>query len=90
MGVSCSADRNLKAKITRDGIFLEKLETNPGRFIPAAHRRLMPEIGFYHSIDQPAFNGSVSIPGPNGIQGLATAPNRFNEFLVASDVILHF
>ena len=34
MGVSCSADRNLKAKITKDGIFLEKLEPNPGRFIP--------------------------------------------------------
>jgi fumarate hydratase, class I len=40
MGVSCSADRNIKAKITRDGIFLEKLETKPGRFIPEAHRRL--------------------------------------------------
>jgi fumarate hydratase class I len=38
MGVSCSADRNARAKITRDGIFLEKLETNPGRFIPAASR----------------------------------------------------
>lgn len=38
MGVSCSADRNIKAKITKDGIFLEKLETNPGRFIPAASR----------------------------------------------------
>jgi fumarate hydratase class I len=35
MGVSCSADRNIKAKITREGIFLEKLETNPGRFMPA-------------------------------------------------------
>jgi fumarate hydratase class I len=34
MGVSCSADRNIKAKITQDGIFLEKMETNPGRFIP--------------------------------------------------------
>ncbi|MBM3872201.1 MAG: fumarate hydratase [Verrucomicrobia bacterium] len=40
MGVSCSADRNIKGKITRDGIFLEKLETNPGRFIPAAQRTL--------------------------------------------------
>jgi len=40
MGVSCSADRNIKAKINRDGIFLEKLETEPGRFIPAQHRRL--------------------------------------------------
>ena len=40
MGVSCSADRNIKAKITKDGIFLEKLETNPGQFIPAASRAL--------------------------------------------------
>ena len=34
IGVSCSADRQAKAKITKDGIFLEKLETNPGQFIP--------------------------------------------------------
>lgn len=34
IGVSCSADRQAKAKITKDGIFLEKLEHNPGRFIP--------------------------------------------------------
>ena len=34
LGVSCSADRQAKAKITKDGIFLEKLETNPGQFIP--------------------------------------------------------
>jgi fumarate hydratase class I len=40
LGVSCSADRNIKAKITKDGIFLEKLETNPGQFIPAAQRTL--------------------------------------------------
>jgi fumarate hydratase class I len=40
MGVSCSADRNIKAKITRDGIFLEKLDSNPGRFIPPALRTL--------------------------------------------------
>ena len=35
MGVSCSADRNIKGRITKDGIFLEKMETDPGRFIPA-------------------------------------------------------
>lgn len=40
LGVSCSADRNIKAKITRDGIFLEQMESNPGRFIPAAQRTL--------------------------------------------------
>jgi len=34
MGVSCSADRNIKAKINKDGIWVEKLEDNPGRFIP--------------------------------------------------------
>ena len=38
IGVSCSADRQAKAKITRDGIFLEKLENNPGRFIPEIYR----------------------------------------------------
>jgi fumarate hydratase class I len=38
IGVSCSADRQALAKITRDGIFLEKLERNPGRFIPERFR----------------------------------------------------
>ena len=36
IGVSCSADRNIKAKITRDGVFLEQLETHPARFVPEA------------------------------------------------------
>ncbi len=40
MGVSCSADRNIRGKITRDGIFLEQMETNPGRFIPAELRQI--------------------------------------------------
>jgi fumarate hydratase class I len=35
LGVSCSADRNIRGKITREGIFLEKLETDPARFLPA-------------------------------------------------------
>ena len=35
LGVSCSADRNIKGKITEKGLFLEQLETNPGRFLPA-------------------------------------------------------
>jgi fumarate hydratase class I len=38
MGVSCSADRNIKAKIDRDGIWLEELERDPGRLIPEAYR----------------------------------------------------
>ncbi len=35
IGVSCSADRNIKAKITPEGIFLEQLEKNPAKFMPA-------------------------------------------------------
>jgi fumarate hydratase, class I len=38
MGVSCSADRNVKAKINRDGIWLEELERDPGRLIPEEYR----------------------------------------------------
>jgi len=39
MGVSCSADRNIKAKIDKDGVWIEKLETAPGRFIPERYRK---------------------------------------------------
>ena len=34
LGVSCSADRQAKGKITKDGIFLEQLETNPAKYMP--------------------------------------------------------
>jgi len=34
MAVSCSADRQAKGKITRDGVFLEQLERDPARFLP--------------------------------------------------------
>jgi len=34
IGVSCAADRNIKAKITKDGVFLEKLEEHPEQFLP--------------------------------------------------------
>ncbi|MGA1205008.1 MAG: fumarate hydratase [Opitutales bacterium] len=39
MGVSCSADRNAKAKINKDGIWVEALEPNPKRFIPEKYLR---------------------------------------------------
>jgi fumarate hydratase class I len=38
LGVSCSADRQAKAKITKEGVFLERLESNPGQFIPEEYR----------------------------------------------------
>ncbi|MFP4556612.1 MAG: fumarate hydratase [Bacteroidales bacterium] len=39
MGVSCAADRNIMAKINKDGIWVEKLDNNPGRFIPEEMRK---------------------------------------------------
>jgi fumarate hydratase class I len=36
IGVSCSADRNIKGKITREGVFLEQLESNPAQYLPAS------------------------------------------------------
>jgi len=44
IGVSCSADRNIKAKITEDGIFLEELERNPARFLPKSAPEMQPAI----------------------------------------------
>lgn len=37
IGVSCSADRQARAKITRDGVFLERLETDPAKYLPDFH-----------------------------------------------------
>ncbi len=45
IGVSCSADRQVKAKITKQGVFLEQLETNPAQFLPdATHQELGGEV----------------------------------------------
>ena len=44
IGVSCSAYRNIQAKITRDGIFLEQLEKNPARFLPADAPCMKPAV----------------------------------------------
>ncbi len=44
LGVSCSADRNIKAKITRDGVFLEQLEYHPEKYLPAAAPDLAPPV----------------------------------------------
>ncbi|MCX6949628.1 MAG: fumarate hydratase [Opitutae bacterium] len=53
MGVSCSADRNIKAKITVDGIFIEQMETNPGRFIPPELRTFKDENFVRIDLNQP-------------------------------------
>ena len=44
IGVSCSADRQALAKITPEGIFIEKLERDPARFLPDAAEDDMPAV----------------------------------------------
>jgi fumarate hydratase class I len=44
IGVSCSADRQIKGKITKEGVFLEQLETSPGRFLPSEAPALAPPV----------------------------------------------
>ena len=51
MGVSCSADRNIKARITREGIFLEKLETAPEKYMPQIRAAKDPSVRI--DLDQP-------------------------------------
>ena len=53
MGISCSADRNIKAKINKDGIWIEKLEDNPGRFIPDEYRQVGEGDAIRIDLNQP-------------------------------------
>ena len=56
LGVSCSADRNIKAKIDRNGIWIEKLDDNPARLIPEALRQPGEGGGVRIDLDQPIQN----------------------------------
>ncbi len=51
LGVSCSADRNIKGKITEEGIFLEEMERNPARFLPKVEPHLQKAVDI--NLDQP-------------------------------------
>jgi fumarate hydratase class I len=42
IGVSCSADRQARGKITKDGVFLEQLETNPAKYLPDVTEQELP------------------------------------------------
>jgi len=44
IGVSCSADRNIKGKITREGVFLEQLEFHPEKYLPTEQPTLAPPV----------------------------------------------
>ncbi|MFQ5598617.1 MAG: fumarate hydratase [Nitrospiria bacterium] len=51
LGVSCSADRHIKAKITREGIFLERLERNPAQYLVG--KKTLESEGVRVDLDQP-------------------------------------
>jgi fumarate hydratase class I len=51
IGVSCSADRNIKAKITPEGVFLEKLDADPARFLPEPGLTMSDAVAI--DLDQP-------------------------------------
>ncbi len=51
IGVSCSADRQIKGKITKDGVYLEQLEENPAQFLP-------------HGVDEAGKSVSVDLNKP--------------------------
>ena len=44
LGVYCSADRNIKAKITKEGLFVEQLEKNPRQYLPKVPPHLFPAV----------------------------------------------
>lgn len=53
LGVSCSADRNAKARIDKDGLWLEQLEENPGRLIPGEGEIAKPKDPVAINLDRP-------------------------------------
>jgi fumarate hydratase class I len=53
MAVSCSADRNVKAKITKEGLFIEELDRNPSRLIPEQFKKGKHEHGVKVDLNRP-------------------------------------
>lgn len=75
LGVSCSADRQAKAKITRDGVFLEALETHPAQYLPEVDESTLggavvqidlnrPMSEIRASLSQHPIRTRVSLTGP--------------------------
>lgn len=72
LGVSCSADRNIKAKINKDGIWLEKMDSNPASIIP-------------EHLQQPGDNGGIAI---NLDKGIDAALKELTKYPVSTRVSL--
>lgn len=72
LGVSCSADRNIKAKINKDGIWIEKMDSNPASLIP-------------EHLQQPGDNGGIAI---NLDKGIDAALKELTKYPVSTRVSL--
>ena len=53
IGVSCSADRQIKAKITPQGVFLEQLETDPAKYLPETTDDRLPDESVAVNLNRP-------------------------------------
>lgn len=53
IGVSCSADRQIEAKITKEGVFLEKLETDPAKFLPEINDNGLSDTVVHIDLNKP-------------------------------------
>ncbi|MFT0762518.1 fumarate hydratase [Actinomyces sp. F1_1611] len=88
IAVSCSADRQAKGKITPDGVFLERLDTDPGRFLPATTDA---EIG--HSEADEAVQIDLNRPMPEVLAELSKHPVKtrlsLNGTMVVARDIAH-
>jgi fumarate hydratase class I len=82
MGVSCSADRNVLAKIDREGIWVEELERNPGRFIPERWRDARPARQASIDLDRPM----KEILADLSKHPVATAVSLTGSIVVARDI----
>ncbi|MFK5925507.1 MAG: fumarate hydratase [Desulfuromusa sp.] len=90
MAVSCSADRNIKAKITKEGLFVEEMDRNPGRLIPDS-MRTQKSLGTQINLNQPmaeilADLSKLKVGSPlrlNGtiVVGRDIAHSKFKEIL---------
>jgi fumarate hydratase class I len=80
MGVSCSADRNIKAKITAEGIFLERLEADPARFLPEPRAAEADAVAI--DLDQPM----DKIRSILGRYPVATRLKLSGKIIVARDI----
>ncbi|MGO8903534.1 MAG: fumarate hydratase, partial [Isosphaeraceae bacterium] len=83
IGVSCSADRNIKARIDRDGIWLEELERDPARFIPAQYRS---GLGHKHGVDIDLNRPMNEILGELSKYAISTPLKLTGTIVVARDI----